>query len=314
MTTIGELDSGEFSHPALFYRDEASYLAGTVPFLLDGLAVGDAVAVAVPGENLARIEAALGDSAGDVKLLDMTEAGRNPGRILSGVLRAFADAHPGPFRIIGEPVWAARSDDEYAAAVEHEALINAAFAGRAGTILCPYDTASLKPSILADAEATHPVLLDESGKWGSAKYAPDDIVSTYNQPLIAPPSAPAMEFALTTLGAARRFAADIAADAGLRGTRLDDLTLAVGELTGNSVQHGGGSGVLRVWTEAHAVICQVEDKGRLADLLAGRTPASPRQLGGRGLLLVHHVSDLVRTHRTAEGTVIRAYFRTDLQA
>ncbi|HLL36360.1 MAG TPA: MEDS domain-containing protein, partial [Streptomyces sp.] len=100
-----------FVHPALFYGDDREYLAGTVPFVLDGLAAGEPVAVAVPGERLRLIREGLGDAAADVRLLDMREAGRNPGRIIPGVLRAFADAQPGDrrVRIIGEPIWAGRS-------------------------------------------------------------------------------------------------------------------------------------------------------------------------------------------------------------
>ena len=42
----------EFIHPALLYGDAEEYLAGTVPFIRDGLAAGEPVAVAVPGPNL----------------------------------------------------------------------------------------------------------------------------------------------------------------------------------------------------------------------------------------------------------------------
>lgn len=114
--------SEPFVHPALFYRGKEQYTAGTVPFLVEGLAAGEAVAVAVPGPNLELIKAELGASAAEVTFLDMTRAGRNPGRIIPGVLRAFADAHPADrVRIIGEPIWAGRSAVEYPACVQHEA-------------------------------------------------------------------------------------------------------------------------------------------------------------------------------------------------
>ena len=150
-----------FVHPALFYADEQEYLAGTVPFIREGLEAGEPAAVAVPGENLRLIQDALGDAGGAVRFLDMREAGRNPGRIIPGVLRAFADAQPAGtrVRIIGEPIWAGRTPTEYPACVQHEALINAAFQGRTATILCPYDILRLDPQVIADAHATHPTLL-----------------------------------------------------------------------------------------------------------------------------------------------------------
>jgi hypothetical protein len=96
--------------------------------------------VAVPGANRRLIREALGVDAEQVLMRDMTVAGRNPGRIIPTVLLAFADAYPGRrVRLIGEPIWAGRSETEYPACAQHEALINAAFVGRPITILCPYN-------------------------------------------------------------------------------------------------------------------------------------------------------------------------------
>lgn len=122
------LTAGEgFTHPAVFYRTLPEYLAYVVPFILDGQADHEPVAVAVPGPNLHAIQMELAARGGDVdqvRWLDMTEAGRNPGRIIPTVLRAFADRHPHQrVRIVGEPVWAGRDEAEYPACVQHEALI-----------------------------------------------------------------------------------------------------------------------------------------------------------------------------------------------
>jgi anti-sigma regulatory factor (Ser/Thr protein kinase) len=89
--------------------------------------------------------------------------------------------------------------------------------------------------------------------------------------------------------------------------RLQDLALIVAELTTNSVVHAGGRGTLRLWAESEQIVCEVQDTGRLTDPLAGRRPAPPDQLGGRGLLLVNHLSDLVRVHTDEHGTTIRSY-------
>jgi anti-sigma regulatory factor (Ser/Thr protein kinase) len=301
-----------FVHPALFYRGEAEYLAGTIPFVLAGLAAGDPVAVAVPGANLALLRAALGADAGRVRMLDMTEAGRNPGRIIPAVLRAFADAHPGgPVRIIGEPIWPARSELEYPACAQHEALINHAFTGRDVTILCPYDADRLTPEVLADAEATHPVLVDADGERTSPRYDPDRIVATYNQVLPVPPELVLVLDATTDteVTMARRLTLDHAEASGLSWSRAADVALAATELLTNSIEHGGGTGTLRLWAGHGHVVCEVHDSGTLADPLAGRRPARPGHPRGRGLLLVNQIADLVRTHTAAGSTVIRAYFR-----
>lgn len=297
-----------FVHPALFYRGADEYLAGTVPFVREGLADGAPVAVAVPGPNLRLLRDALGRDAAAVRMLDMTRVGRNPGRIIPGVLRAFADVHPDAHvRIIGEPIWAGRSDREYPACAQHEALINVAFAGRAATILCPYDLDGLDAEVLADAEATHPLLVDADGARPSGEYAPERIVSAYNRELPVPPGVTAHEFGAADLASTRRWAVGQAAEHGLPEDRHGDFELAVAEVTANSVEHGGGRGTLRLWVEDGHIVVDVRDAGHITDPLAGRRPPTPAQLGGRGLLLVNHLTDLVRVHTTSAGTTVRLH-------
>ncbi|MER6689616.1 anti-sigma factor RsbA family regulatory protein, partial [Streptomyces minutiscleroticus] len=208
---------------------------------------------------------------------------------------------------IGEPIWAGRTALEYPACVQHEALINAAFRGRPVTILCPYDARALDEHVLADAYATHPTVIDAAGESDSAEYAPERIVARYNEPLPPAPGAASFAFKATTLPDARYFATGRAAGLGLAGARLDDLALVTAELTTNSVLHGGGTGVLRVWREGGQVVCEVRDTGRLRDPLAGRRPRAPDRRGGRGLLMVHLIADLVRVHAGGRGTTIRCY-------
>ncbi|MER6342850.1 sensor histidine kinase [Streptomyces sp. NPDC001595] len=307
------LPDDPFVHPALFYGDEDEYLAATVPFVLDGLTAGEPVAVAVPGERLDLLRDALGEAAAGVRMLDMRQAGRNPGRIIPGVLRDFADAHPADrrVRIIGEPIWTGRSTTEYPACAQHEALINAVFTGRRVTILCPYDRNRLAPEVLADAHATHPTIVDAgTGPEGriSAGYDPDGVVARHNLPLPVVPDALAFRYDSESLPVARHTVTDAGARLGLTGTRLGDLALATAELTTNSVVHGGGTGVVRVWAEDGYVVCEVRDEGRLTNPLAGRLPASRDQRGGRGLLLVNLIADLVRLHTGETGTTVRCWF------
>ncbi|MFF3244673.1 anti-sigma factor RsbA family regulatory protein [Streptomyces sp. NPDC002870] len=295
-----------FVHPALFYRNSQEYLAGTVPFIQKGLAVGEPVAVAVPGSNVQLLRAELGKSAEAVQFIDMKEAGRNPGRIIPKVLRAFADTPPsGRVRIIGEPIWPGRTPAEYPACVQHEALINTAFRGREVTIVCPYDAARLDAAVLADAYATHPVVVDAGREEYSDTYDPDRVVAAFNQPLARPLRAAGFAFEAERLPDARDFAVAQAKRLGLAGEREDDFALAVAELTTNSVVHGGGSGTVWVWGEGGQVLCEVTDSGQLSDPLAGRRPPLRDQLGGRGLLMVNYLTDLVRVHTGPEGTAIR---------
>ncbi|MFF9899420.1 anti-sigma factor RsbA family regulatory protein [Streptomyces longispororuber] len=308
MTTQVTTDEA-FVHPALFYRTEQEYTRQTVSFLRKGLANGEPLAVAVPGPNLELIKDGLGADADGITFLDMTEAGRNPGRIIPRVLRGFADAHPeGRVRIIGEPIWAGRSAVEYPACAQHEALINAAFEGRPVTILCPYDETRLDPDVIADARITHPTLISGDGREETSDvYDWQAVVARYNEPLVAAPDAVVFSYGREDLPAARQFAVAEAGRLGLAGERVMDVELAVAELTTNSVIHGGGRGTLAVWAEREQLVFEVRDAGRLTDPLAGRRPPERGQLGGRGLMLVHYVSDLVRLHTGDEGTTVRFY-------
>jgi anti-sigma regulatory factor (Ser/Thr protein kinase) len=300
-----------FVHPALFYADTDEYLAGTVPFIQAGLAAGEPVMVAVPGANLDRIRVALGGDADRVRLHDMQVAGRNPGRIIPGVLLAFAAAHAGmPVRIIGEPIWAGRSALEYPACAQHEALINAAFAGRSATILCPYDTTRLDPAWVEDAYATHPTVWTATARHDSARYRDPVVVAAgFDRPLPDPPvHAATTSIGVATLAPVRRFVAARARAAGLSEDRIIDLTIAVSELAANTDEHTAGDGTLAMWVEGGQVVCQVTDTGHLTDPLAGRLPVPPdRPTGGRGLVLVNQLCDLVRIHTRPGATTIRVH-------
>jgi anti-sigma regulatory factor (Ser/Thr protein kinase) len=306
-----------FDHPALLYRDAAEYLAGTVPFVTGGLAAGEPVAVSVPAANLGLLRDALGADADRVTMHDMGVVGRNPGRIIPGVLLAFADAHPGRrVRIIGEPIWATRSAAEYPACVQHEALINTAFAGRDAAILCPYDATRLPPAWLDHAERTHPTMATATRRWDSPRFAdPVAVAADFNQPLPdPPPEAARIAVRPDNLSAVRRFVAARAGDTGLSAAEVADLTIAVNELAANTVEHGGG-GDLAVWVDRAHLVCQLRDRGHIADPMAGRLPVRPDYPdGGRGLLLVHQLCDLVRIHTTPAGTTVRIHVRRPVMA
>lgn len=312
--TADTVERSAFVHTAFFYRSNQDYLAELTAFINEGLACGQPVAVAVPGEKLTLLNRALGKVTGDVRKVDMGEAGRNPGRIIAGVLRSFADEHPErSVRIVGEPVWRGRTETEYPACVQHEALINAAFDGRAATILCPYDASGLDARALRDAQATHPFVREDGRHFGSEAYAPAAALERYNQVLNGGSGGSGTaSYVLTTateLGRARRFATDYAAAVGLSPDRVDDLALIANELVTNSLLHTDGACWLRLWQQGDHLVCEVVDVGRLTDPLAGRVPAEPGEPNGRGLLLVHNLADLVRQHTSEHGTTIRAYLQ-----
>jgi anti-sigma regulatory factor (Ser/Thr protein kinase) len=304
--------AGPFVHEAVFYRSDEQYLASLVPFVRTGLGAGEPVLVAVPGRNLDLIGGGLGPDAERVRLVDMSKAGRNPSRIIPWVLHAFLDAFAGQrVRVIGEPVWPERSIIEYPVCVQHEAMINEAFAGREATILCPYDANRLDDVALIDAECTHPVLVEGSARWVSSRYQnPVETARRFNQPLPDPPAvAVTTAFTAATLPRVRQAVRQVADSAGVSDERLDGFELAVHEVAANSVAHGGGGGTLSLWVEGCRVVCEIRDGGHLSDPMTGRRPVPPDRADGRGLLLVHHVCDLVQVHTRPGATTTRLHLR-----
>jgi len=305
-------------HPALFYADDVEYCAGVLSFVREGLERQEPALVAVPEPNLSALRAAMEPAERDVvQTADMGVAGRNPGRIIGSVLTAFVRRHAGRrVRIVGEPIWAGRSTEEYPACAEHEALINVALHDAPASILCPYDTSTLSPEMLHDATRTHPVLIEGTRRWHSDGYAnPGAIAATFDQPLSPPPLDADIQLIGATAGpsAARRFVHDFAVHTALPRPRIADVRQAVQELVINTIVHAGGQGMLTIWTTDEHLVCQVEDRGWLPDVLAGRRLPAPPDVG-HGLYLVHLLADLVRIHRGRDGTTIRTHFALDQPA
>lgn len=301
--------AGALQHEALFYDSERSYLDGVVPFLRGALEVGEAAFVAVPPAKLELIRDRLGSAAGSVAFADMSQLGRNPGRIIPAI-RQFVDDHAGrATRFVGEPAWAGRTPSELVEATRHEALINLAFEQSPVTILCPYDVTGLDSGVLADAHRTHPTIVGAGGHRASAGYAdPVEVARPDSWPLPPPPSdLETIVLDDSDLVVVRRAVRRFALGAGLSPARTDDLLLALNELVTNTFVHAGGHGVVRVWLDVDTIVCEVQDAGHIADPLAGRRLPPAGAEGGRGLWLVNQLSDLLQLRSSAAGTTSRVH-------
>lgn len=294
-------------HAALLYDSDAAYVDGVVSFLHEGLAADEPVFVAVPRPRVDLIRAALADSADRVAFADMTELGRNPRRIIPAI-RRFVDGHRGrEVRFVGEPIWPGRTTAEVAEATTHEALINTAFADSTAGVLCPYDVHGLDPTVIADCHRTHPDLVERGVGRPSTQFTdPAVLCKAAAWPLSAAPAdAPTLEFGFDQLWDVRRFVQEQASAAGLVDERVDDLVTAVNEVATNTFLHGAGFGQLRVWREPESLVCEVREASHILDPLAGRRLPLPHAKGGRGMLVVNHLCDLVKVRTDHEGTTTR---------
>jgi anti-sigma regulatory factor (Ser/Thr protein kinase) len=269
------------------------------------------VLVMVTADKIEALRGELGADADRVAFVDMAEAGRNPGRIISRWNDFAAEhvRHGGRARGIGEPIWADRGDDELVECQHHESLINIAFEDADGfRLACPYDTESLPAVVIDEARRTHPHILDGAEVRSSSAYRRDR-ARDYHRTALPHPDASTLEvaFDLQTLGAVRRFIADCADEAGLSGARAEDIVLAVNEAASNSVRHGGGHGFARVWNNGTALVCEVRDRGVIDDPVAGRVRSAGGVTGPYGLWLAHHLCDLVQVRSSRRGSVVRLH-------
>jgi anti-sigma regulatory factor (Ser/Thr protein kinase) len=303
-----------FRHEAFLYGDEREFLDGTLRFIREGLADREPVMAALSAAKIARLRAELGEDAGRVCFVDMAVVGSNPARIIPA-WHEFVGARPAPdrpIRGIGEPIWAGRSPAELVECQRHEDLLNLAFADApAFRLLCPYDTRALDAGVIHEARCSHPIVVEDDVERESAGYRGlEAVAAPFGKPLPEPASPPfQMPFDVDTLRAVREMVSWRAASAGMSADRTGDLILAVDELATNSVRHGGGQGVLRIWDDDRALICEVRDRGRIDEPLVGRRFPSTDQAGGFGVWLVNQLCDLVQMRSLAGGNVVRLHMR-----
>jgi anti-sigma regulatory factor (Ser/Thr protein kinase) len=295
-TTVDCMRRTEFHHEAFLYADADEFMTGTLAFLREGLEAGEPALVAVARARADALRAELRADGEPVRFVDMEVLGRNPARIIP-FWRDFVAEHGGsdrPLRGIGEPVWPGRSRAEVDECQRHELLLNYAFwEGPAWRLLCPYDSSGLGDDVLMAAHESHACVDPLSCRPfdGALPLRPGD--------------ASTLCFDRGGLHDARALVAAEARRAGLSSDRCFDLVAAVGELTANSVRHGGGGGTLWIWCEDETVFAEVEDSGWIEEPLTGRVRPIPSQEGGRGVWMANQLCDLVQIRSGPRGTTVR---------
>lgn len=305
-------ESQEFRHEAFFYADDAEFSAGVASFIRDGLAAGEPTMVILPQEKSALVQAELGGGRPGVWFADMREVGHNPARIIPA-WHDFVDEHLGRgvgLRGIGEPIGPGLAADVLVECHNHEALLNLAFPDLLDFwLLCPYDSGSLPVEVLDQARRNHPRILENGGAHGSPSYHHlPPMGELPGDPLPDPPaSAVEVRFDAGCLTTVRSLVADRARDTGLSADREADLVLSVNEIAANSIQYGGGSGVLHMWQEPSALICDIRDDGVITDPLVGRLAPGTSPESSRGLWVVNQLCDLVQVRSSVAGTIVRLH-------
>ncbi|MPZ74439.1 MAG: sensor histidine kinase [Nitriliruptorales bacterium] len=310
-TTTTKSNVAAFRHEAVFYGGLDGFVRAVAPFVRAGVDAGQPVMVVVAASKIDLLRQSLGSRARHVEFADMGDVGRNPARIIPAWTE-FVNRHPDAPTLwgVGEPIDTRRSAAELAECQRHEALLNVAFEDAPPLWLqCPYDLDALNPSVISEARRSHPFVGEGLEPERNREYVDrGDAAAGFDEPLPEPPTAAAsLPFTSGWLNTIRDFVDGRARVAGLSSAKASDLVLAINELATNSLRHGGGQGMLRVWEDEHGLVCEVADSGTLHEPLLGRQRPSAGRLGGRGLWMVNQLCDLVQIRSLATGTVVRVH-------
>lgn len=308
--------AGAFRHEAILHGDGAAgFVREVLPLIRSALHDGAPVMVAAQEDRLGALVQALGEEAGDVAFADIRRLGANPARMIPAwqeyLDRSLESARP-PLAI-AEHVWAEREPAELDECARHETLTNLAFgeADSGWRLICSYDIDVLEDDVIDTACKEHPIVHEAGEAARSERY------SEQGEPLdvfggeLERPLADVWEipFAKDDLAEIRQLVSSWACREAMPFEATEDLVLAVDEIAANSIRHGGGVGMLRLWRNGERLVCEVQDRGLIEDPLIGRVRPGTSPAAGRGLWIANQLCDLVQIRSGEQGTQVRLHKR-----
>lgn len=310
------MSPGGFVHQALRYASDLEFLGGTVPFVTEALSAGDSVLAVTSSTNIELLHGVLGRDARRVEFADSLDWYGSPGRTLAAYHR-HVEGHrgrPGRVRVIGEPVWPGPGP-ELREWMRYESVVNVAFAGSDASIICPYDLRRVPPPVAESIGRTHPELVTGYGDPLPSEEYTDPVLfgAECDGVPLAPPSGPVrvLDTGPCGLADARGLARAAAVRAGFRGTRREEVVLAVSETAADALLHGGGRVVLRSWQDGGSLVVETADAGGggpVRDPFAGQVPPDGPAQAGAALWVVRQIADLVERRSGPSGTTVRLHF------
>ncbi|UOY02288.1 sensor histidine kinase [Blastococcus sp. PRF04-17] len=307
-----------YVHDALLYDSADELVAVAAPFLLDGLAAGDAAVVATS----ARTADALRDAVnGDprVHVLERHDVYRARTPTAITTFRSLAEQRAAEgvhrVRVVGE-VDFGPTERDWLEWQRYESVINAALADWPLWGLCVFDTRRLPEPVLESALRTHTSVVGPAGRARNDRFVdPAEYLRSLPvpaEPLEDTPPRLSVHDVTDFIGLRHAVAAELTGLAAPRDL-IEDFQLAVDEMTSNAARHGRPPVRLDLWTGADRIVCSIRDHGSgFDDPFAGYGPAHGEDLsrGGMGLWLARQLCDHVDVSRYDDGVQVRLTVRT----
>ena len=163
---VGTLSRPMLGHSTLPYRTDDQFRTTIGPFLAEGVELSEAVLAVTTAAKIELLREQLGKAARSVEFVEARDWYSTPLAALAAY-RSFCETKleqgAAWVRIVGEPVWAGRSDAHVRLWTLYESLLNYAFAGFPLTLVCPYDERSVDAEIVRQAHLTHPHTIGGDG-------------------------------------------------------------------------------------------------------------------------------------------------------
>ena len=307
-----QLPATGFLHDLALCASTDEVVAVAAAFLRSGLDAGHTAVIATAAPTAAALQEELADDRVLVLERQAVYPSRTPAAIAT--FRRLAAEHVAHgvsrIRVVGETDFGPTPRD-WLEWNRYEAVINHALAEAPLWGLCTYDTSHLPDEVVAAGLRSHRALVTAAGRRANPDYVPPaeqlGSLPVLPEPLEATEPLLAVDGVQDFIGLRHRVA-DVLA--GLHGDpdRVEDLLLAVDEMTSNAVRHGGPPVRLRLWSSADRVVCRISDGGPgMDDPFAGYGPAHGDDLsrGGMGLWLARQLCDHVDVIDEAPGLTIR---------
>jgi anti-sigma regulatory factor (Ser/Thr protein kinase) len=312
-----ESGTRRYVHDALLYDSPGHLAEIAAPFLLEGLAAGDAAVIATGAATADLLREAVGDHP-EVHILERGDVyrARTPAAITTFRQLAEQRVREGArqVRVVGE-VDFGPTERDWLEWQRYESVINVALAAWPLWGLCVFDTQRLSETLLDTALQTHPRLETSRGRVDNPDFTrPADYLRAL--PVPAEPleaTVPRLDAShVEDFAGLRRAVAAELAQVPAAPDLVQDFLLAVDEMTSNALRHGGRPVGLRLWVGDDRIVCTISDRGAgWDDPFAGYGPAHGEDLshGGMGLWLARQLCDHVDITTGTDGALVRLTVR-----
>lgn len=277
-------------HGALLYESQDAYREFAVPFLSEGLEVGEGAIVAHTRPGLAMMREALGSDAAHVTFVDVSSAYTRPARTLASYHQVYVEqlGKSPSLRVVAD-VQFGLDPAEWDLWTAYEAVFNRSFEHLPAWVVCTYNANGTPDPIIDGVWRTHPEVHAGDAWHTSDRFEdPDELLGELTpepRPLSGLRSIGfGRDLEEFRDGLARVLAAEKVSD-----TTVLDMLLAATEIAENAIEHGGGVADVRVGHADGRFVCEVVDRGEgFDDPTAGYL--APRLGVGRGLWVARQLT------------------------